>query len=90
MQIVDLTELLLPDDLVVIEGALLFIRIEVQAEQRLDAFKEFRQRVHVELGGWLVHTLIIAVVFVLVAGVRARMHCFRLWSSKQTQVEQES
>ena len=78
MQIIDLTKLFLPDNLIVIESALLLICIKMQIEQRFDFFKETGQAVYIKLGGWFVHTLIVAVVFVLVGRISSRMYCLSL------------
>ena len=83
VQIIDLAELLLPDHLVVVKGALLLICPQMQVEKRLHALHKLRQGVHVEIGRRFMHSFIIAVVFVLISWISSRVHCFGLNLSKQ-------
>ena len=78
VQVINISELLLPHDLIVVECTLLLIRVQMQAEQRLYSLQKFLQGLHVELGGRLVHPFVIRIVLVLIPRVRPRVNCFRL------------
>jgi len=78
MQIIDFSELFLPDDLIVIECALFLVGAQMQIEEWLDLLQEDRQGVHVEFWRRLVHTLIITVILVFIRRVRTGVHCLSL------------
>ena len=59
MHVIDFSKLLFPDHLIVVEGTLLLICVQVQTEEWLDALEEIGQGFHIELGRRLVDSLIV-------------------------------
>ena len=78
VQVINISELLLPHDLIVVECTLLLIRVQMQAEQRLYSLQKFLQGLHIKLGRRLVHPFVIRIVPVLISRVRPRVNRFRL------------
>ena len=78
VNVINFSELLLPDHFIVVKGALLFIRIEMQTEERLDSLQKVSQRFHIELRGRLVHSFIVRIILVLIRWVGSRVHSFCL------------
>ncbi len=78
MTLVNLSKFFLPYDLIVIERALLLIGIQMQFKERLDLLHKLSQCIHVKLGRWPVHALIIAVILVLHCGISSSLDCFCL------------
>ena len=78
MYVINLSELLFPDHLIVVKGALLLVSVQVETEEWLDALQEVGQRFYIELRGRLVVSLIVRVILVFIPGFGSRVNSFCL------------